>query len=624
MGPTTVPGPASLPIMKLSHCTSQNLQAKVTWTHLANRDDMYVVFDLLRTNVSDGSVKEHSVLKVVTAGELFDTIYLKQLQQQAFLDEDRSRSQRMTDNDLYVLILLKKPLLALRYRLPSGNTRRLQFNFNPPEGCDIAVNNFRSLGIPIRDKSDDRIRPQSAQAALGGSSKAQANSLAAPNSLPLARQLAHSRLDSSTQPGLSPSQVSSQCQLAGYMGGAYGSMVPPTQHRQQILGDGSQRNDLSATIASQPSSGTCGPGSLLRLSSVDHDFRQGLAVRSMSSLPAVNSQYPATLASSSSQMLLPSATFAGPSSGLMEYEKRPNSAPETQSTLFPPDSDSIHQMLPPKRILPFEKKLPARKKRGPCIDCRRANRDCTHREDTVDGEKPNSGDSERPLETIQQPKDASTVVVPKMKKAQKVGTKAKSQGAGMLLPAPGPKSSGPKTRSKEAPPASAKPEESPSSSAPPRFDLSRKRSKNRISPIDENSPATPPPSSPIKRPNKRRRVALKDRDPNEPGPESATRIPIAASSVEQPPQTALTVLSNIAPADFLDSLDSWVRKFQNLPAPAPQPQTAKEQLAEYAKQSDEDRARAIDNAICECLEDENFIKLVEDVERCWKRIAIGF
>ena len=71
MGPTTVPGPASLPIMKLSHCTSQNLQAKVTWTHLANRDDMYVVFDLLRTNVSDGSVKEHSVLKVVTAGELF-------------------------------------------------------------------------------------------------------------------------------------------------------------------------------------------------------------------------------------------------------------------------------------------------------------------------------------------------------------------------------------------------------------------------------------------------------------------------------------------------------------------------------------------------------------------------
>ena len=194
----------------------------------------------------------------------------------------------------------------------------------------------------------------------------------------------------------------------------------------------------------------------------------------------------------------------------------------------------------------------------------------------------------------------------------------------MLLPAPGPKSSGPKTRSKEAPPASAKPEESPSSSAPPRFDLSRKRSKNRISPIDENSPATPPPSSPIKRPNKRRRVALKDRDPNEPGPESATRIPIAASSVEQPPQTALTVLSNIAPADFLDSLDSWVRKFQNLPAPAPQPQTAKEQLAEYAKQSDEDRARAIDNAICECLEDENFIKLVEDVERCWKRIAIGF
>jgi len=51
--------------------------------------------------------------------------------------------------------------------------------------------------------------------------------------------------------------------------------------------------------------------------------------------------------------------------------------------------------------------------------------------------------------------------------------------------------------------------------------------------------------------------------------------------------------------------------------------TAKEQLAEYAARPDAERAKLIDDMILECLQDENFGKLCDDVERNWKRICLG-
>lgn len=81
---------------------------------------------------------------------------------------------------------------------------------------------------------------------------------------------------------------------------------------------------------------------------------------------------------------------------------------------------------------------------------------------------------------------------------------------------------------------------------------------------------------------------------------------------------------NISNHDLLDTIDNFMRKYHDLPAPGPPPQTAKEHLAEYAAQSDEERAKAIENKICECLNDENFWKLMDDVEGSWKRIGLGF
>lgn len=86
---------------------------------------------------------------------------------------------------------------------------------------------------------------------------------------------------------------------------------------------------------------------------------------------------------------------------------------------------------------------------------------------------------------------------------------------------------------------------------------------------------------------------------------------------------APNVFEDVEPAEFMARLDGWVREYQHLPAPRPRAATS-ENLAAYAAQSKEERMMIIDDMICECLGDENFVKLAEDVGESWRRIGLGF
>ncbi|KAL8932388.1 MAG: hypothetical protein Q9211_006342 [Gyalolechia sp. 1 TL-2023] len=84
---------------------------------------------------------------------------------------------------------------------------------------------------------------------------------------------------------------------------------------------------------------------------------------------------------------------------------------------------------------------------------------------------------------------------------------------------------------------------------------------------------------------------------------------------------------NAAPEEYMSRLDQWVRKYQDLPAPEPivkPTSTEKDQLAAYAAQTEEKRLEALDNMICDYLDDENFVQLVEDMDKSWRRIGLGF
>ncbi len=104
---------------------------------------------------------------------------------------------------------------------------------------------------------------------------------------------------------------------------------------------------------------------------------------------------------------------------------------------------------------------------------------------------------------------------------------------------------------------------------------------------------------------------------------AAKKTPRKAAEKKKVHEQSPKIFEDAAPDDIMDRLDHWVRKHQDLLVPK-QAQDAAENLAAYAAQPEETRLGVIDDMIVECLGDENFIKLVEDVDKSWRRIGLGF
>ncbi|KAL9037220.1 MAG: hypothetical protein Q9180_003843 [Flavoplaca navasiana] len=99
-------------------------------------------------------------------------------------------------------------------------------------------------------------------------------------------------------------------------------------------------------------------------------------------------------------------------------------------------------------------------------------------------------------------------------------------------------------------------------------------------------------------------------------------------------KSPLANAEDITPEEYMLRLDHWVRSYENLPGPAPVPACRSNtaipasanpnDLAAFAAQPETERLAALDEMICECLDDPNFATLCEDVEKSWKRIGLGF
>lgn len=67
---TAAYSPVSLPLHKLSFCTTATLNAKMLWEHLTGGLDMYAVFDYVKKPGLGQSVSEKQILKLVHHGDL--------------------------------------------------------------------------------------------------------------------------------------------------------------------------------------------------------------------------------------------------------------------------------------------------------------------------------------------------------------------------------------------------------------------------------------------------------------------------------------------------------------------------------------------------------------------------
>ena len=481
-------------------------------------------------------------------------------------------------------------------------------NFLPTAGCEMAINVLRSIGIPIRDKS----QPVKIQAAPAAPPRQQSSQGPPPSpSQPgthVSTSAAVVTYDSNLQtaqsshipPQPTSTRLNSQSSFQGARGTfdsiSYNSVPQPTKQVHVLPQPNSATSALNQDEVTRPITFIRDPRTELTRSASAHVNCYNIVARPYSSSAVLDSRTRPAVPPPITSKLLPSADI-GSQSTAFDHEARPTSAPQTQTLAqrLLADDVTLSQVLPPKRVLPF-----------PEIN-----------------EKPAGGDDgpvpveEPSLEPAVSDKTKTQTAKRTMSRAN--NARAKSLGRKASLPTPEPSSSAPKPRARKKVAAKKDLETAPPLTTPLRTTSSRKPSSREVSPISETAyPSSPPVAKATK---KRPLIPLEGNETKKrraQAPERPSSLPL-----EQQKGPLGSAFSDVKPAELLDSLHGWIRKYHHLPAPEP-PKTSKDHLAEYAKHSDEERAETIDKLICDCLEDENFHKLVEDLEGTWRRIGLGF
>ena len=273
-------------------------------------------------------------------------------------------------------------------------------------------------------------------------------------------------------------------------------------------------------------------------------------------------------------------------------KSRPASAPVPQSEAILADSMNLNHMFPPRRELPFPTKA------APVA---------------ADDNIPSQDKAQEPTpEKVKGPVKKET-----SKKSRAKAAPSKSRPKKPPQPRLTPRPAAARPPAKRAP---RKTTVSKKTAATPLTDPSvdqieetpRKEVKVSSPFVDEEptiSTASKAPQAQPSKPEERRTKTVIEESPAE-----------ANMSLAEPSKATA---ADITPDELMTSLDTWIRKFQNLPVPQPA-NNLTDALAEYASKDDQERARVINNMICDCLENENFGKLVADVENTWMRIGLGF
>ena len=435
-------------------------------------------------------------------------------------------------------------------------------NFQPASGCDAALSILKPLGLPLRVKQElEQTRP--------------------PAQRPYSAQSILTTSPPRSQESKRPVTASCDEVLSSVTPLEVASRPMPFDNQDPF---------------SKPISYIHDPRNQLQRATSNNTAAYGYHPAQRQSLPSTSSGCPdqARMMPPTLRTLLPSPGFVNESSYFTKHDNRPVSAPEPNLASCLDDIVPITQMLPPVRELPFPEK-PAYQ------DTHTVPESCNTQ----------SLDSQLNQRSPQpQPKKKRAAAKPRVKKA------ALSESTSGKAP---PSNAPSNVLSKNPYPNQNRAEEVFLSSAP-----------SNIGTLEELENTIPKPSRGVTPPSsrggteaskKRPLSAVEDNESNKRQNRVSDIAPLPVT-LQAATQAVNPILSNISPAEYVDSLEGWVRIHQDLPV-SMSPANAKDQFAEYASKSDEERAKIIDNMICECLQDENFGKFADDVEGHWKRICLG-
>ncbi|KAK5166904.1 uncharacterized protein LTR77_007633 [Saxophila tyrrhenica] len=146
-----------LPVLKFSHATSAPNESNIPWVHVASVD-LFVTVD------GDGDGTELK-MQIIQRNTILDSVDIG-----AFVDEairmcnyNADQQSPVPYDQLPIFGMTKDVLLAVRYRQRDGTNRRLQLRMHTVADCQRILTIFRRRGLQFQEKRPSTGRPDTAR-----------------------------------------------------------------------------------------------------------------------------------------------------------------------------------------------------------------------------------------------------------------------------------------------------------------------------------------------------------------------------------------------------------------------------------------------------------------------------
>ncbi|KIV83461.1 hypothetical protein PV11_05483 [Exophiala sideris] len=140
--------PLCLPLSKFSYATVSNESiAPIPWLHISGKNRLFAVFETSPTQMEGGRVEDRQKFKVLQDPEIMEELDLNALAAEAH----RAMAQptnMMTASVPDVTVIVKVPVIAMKYPMNNGQIRRFQIRFPSNEDYYEAMKMLSRANVP--------------------------------------------------------------------------------------------------------------------------------------------------------------------------------------------------------------------------------------------------------------------------------------------------------------------------------------------------------------------------------------------------------------------------------------------------------------------------------------------
>ncbi|EXJ76380.1 uncharacterized protein A1O5_00888 [Cladophialophora psammophila CBS 110553] len=137
-----------LPLLKFSYATVSNESiAPIPWIHLSSKDALFAIFESSPVQLEDGRTEERQKFKVLQDPEVMEELDLNALSVEAHRALIQAPAAT-TVNVPHVAIIVKVPMIAIKYPMPNGQIRRFQIRFSKNEDYYEAMKMLSRANVP--------------------------------------------------------------------------------------------------------------------------------------------------------------------------------------------------------------------------------------------------------------------------------------------------------------------------------------------------------------------------------------------------------------------------------------------------------------------------------------------